>query len=94
MNTTNIVIGIGIVGILYYKMKMAPAQPEGFTDGANWGTAYQKTCGTMGPSYGNDNQGTYTTTQPTEERSILTKDENSWGYGWGPEKGSGPFGLY
>ena len=31
MNTTNIVIGIGIVGILYYKMKMAPAQPEGFT---------------------------------------------------------------
>ena len=91
MNTTNIAIGIGIVGILYYKFRMTPATPKGFVGIGNDGPInYQNWCGTGTPTYGNDKEGTYTEIEPvetpTQPRSVWTKDEGSWLWGWGPKK--------
>ena len=92
MNTTNIVIGIGIVGILVYKFRMTSTVPEGFTGLGNDGAPirYQNWCGTGVPNYGNDDGGTFTdiapVETPTQPRSVWTKDEGSWLWGWGPKK--------
>ena len=91
MNTTNVVIGIGILGLVVYKMRMATPQAQGFMGLGNGNASYQRQCGLdMGPNYGNDNQGTFTDIAPVETppqpRSVWTKDEGSWLWGWGPKK--------
>ena len=90
MNNTNIAIGLGVVVVFFYwnKNRQPVTRIVGVDAPMNYGS-----CGTMwAPNYGNDNAGTYTEIEPTiipqqpQERSVWTKDEGSWLWGWGPNK--------
>ena len=90
----NLAVWVGGGVILFFLVRRRvtnDTQPRGFMGldpymGGNW-------CGTMQPNYGNDDGGTFTDVTPTnnetakteEERSVWTKDEGSWLWGWGPK---------
>lgn len=89
MNTTNVVIGLGVGVFVLMSLRKRNVMPTGFNGLDPYAGGNTPT--TTTPNYGNDNQGTFTDIEPvetpTQPRSVWTKDEGSWLWGWGPKKG-------